>query len=108
MSDREKALAALAPREERIVINDVVFVLRELDSAADTAALRDQEDSAWKMLVRCCFTESGNPYFTDADIPVLKTRALSRNKRLVEAAMRVNGELVEPEVKPSAAAPAGG
>lgn len=108
MSDREKALAALAPREEIVELGDLRVVLRELDSAADVSSLRDGADSGWKILVRSCFSEAGELLFTDDDIPTLKKGALARNKRLLEAAMRVNGELLDPEVKPSAAAPAGG
>ena len=108
MSDREKALAALTPREDKIELGGVTFVLREIDSAADLAALRDGEDTAWKILVRSCFGESGEPLFTDADIPALKRGALARNRKLVEAAQRVNRELLDPDVKPSADAPAGG
>jgi len=103
---RTEIIAALAVREERFELAGKTLVARELASAADVAAFADNEDLAYKLLVRCVFTEAGEPVFTDEDIPALKASAKSRLAPATRAVNRVNGFDVEDSVKNSAAAPA--
>lgn len=96
-------------REERVVVNGVTFIARELPTAADVAALRDGPDYSLKILVRCVFNEDGTPAFTDEDIPDIKEKtSLFRMAPLVQAVHRANGMDSEAEVKNLEAAPISG
>jgi hypothetical protein len=96
-------------REERVVVDGVAFVARELSTAADMMALRDDPDYSLKILVRCIFMESGEPAFTDADIADMKEHtSIFKMAVLVQAVHRVNGMDAEAETKNSDAAPTGG
>lgn len=108
MTDKAALLAALAPREETVEIAGQPVVVRELQSAADTEALRDQTDAQFKFLVLCCFAPDGSPCFDMADVPTLKASARKGLAPLLAAVARVNGFDVEGAEKNSAAGPAAG
>jgi hypothetical protein len=110
MSDKakEQLFEALAPREERVEILGRALIVRELESAADTAAFLDNADMSWKMIVRCVFREDGQPMFGDDDIPRLKRTAKLRLKPLSDAVLRVNGLDVDGAEKNSGAGPGAG
>lgn len=88
---REKLLAALAAREERIEIGGDAYIVREMETAADAAAFVDEVDITYKMVVRCVFDLEGKQVFTDEDIPSLKKTAKSRFLPIFQAVQRVNG-----------------
>ena len=99
-------LEAIQPREKEITLGGRKLVVRELSGEADTSAMQDNQDLTWKLLVRCVFVaESGEPAFTDKDIPALRRGAKLRVKPLVDAVIEVNGMDIEAEAKNSAAAP---
>ena len=89
--DRAALLAALAPREETIVLGGRTLTVRELAHAADVLAMADNEDLSLKLLVRSVLGEDGEPVFSDVDIPVLRGAGLMRMKPLVDMVQRVNG-----------------
>ena len=85
------------------------FVVKELTTAADLAAIKDDPDYTYKIVVMCVFMPDGSPAFTDADIPDMKTQSsLSKMSKLFAAVHKVNGMDAEEEIKNSAAAPSGG
>lgn len=100
---REELLAALAPREEKLELGGQRLVARELESAADVEAFKDGVDFTYKLIVRCTFGEDGERAFSDEDIPALKKASNKKLGPLVKAVHRVNGLLVEDEVKNSEA-----
>lgn len=96
-------------REERVTVDGVVFVARELSTAADIQALKDDPDYSMKVLVRCVFMDDGKPAFTDADVADMKEHAsLFKMSMLMGAVHRVNGMDQEAEVKNSEAVSTGG
>lgn len=96
-------LEVLRIREEQVELGGHKLVVRELQSAADVAALADNQDLGYKLLVRCVFDEAGAPAFTDDDIPALKAGSKSRLAPLMAAVTRVNGFDSEANAKNSAA-----
>lgn len=105
---REELLTFLARREERITLGGAPLIVRELTEEDDVAALADGVDTLFKYIVRSVFDEAGAPVFTDADIPRLKQAGRVRLRELAAAVGRVNGWLMEDEVKNSAAGPSAG
>ena len=102
-------LEAIRPREKPVTLGARALVARELGCDADTSAMVDNQDLTWKLVVRCVFdAASGEPAFTDKDIPALKRGAKLRLKPVVDAVMEVNGASLEAEEKNSAAAPDSG
>ena len=96
-------------REERVTVDGVVFVAKELATAADLSALSGDPDYSLKVLVRCIFMEDGTLAFTDSDIADIKTEtSVFKMSELVKAVNRVNGMDQEAEVKNSAAVTTGG
>lgn len=109
MTSKAALLAALAPREETVEVAGLKVLVREMESAAQSERLTDPGDAFYAGMVLCCFDpESGERLFTEADIPMLKTRARKGMKLLVEAVIRVNGYNADAEIKNSDAVPAGG
>lgn len=104
----ETLKAALAAREERLEIGGIKLVVRELESAADVEALKDQVDAQYKMLVLCVFAEDGTAAFALDEIPELKKAGKATLNRLFAAVNRVNGFAAEAEAKNFEAAPSGG
>lgn len=105
---REDILAYLATREEKVMLGAREVTVRELESAADTAAFLDNTDMTWKLLVRCVLGADGNPVFSDEDIPRLKKSGKLRMVELVAAVRRVNGLAIEDAEKNSGAGPGAG
>lgn len=105
---RDELLEALAPHEESVTIGERVLTVRELESAADTEAFRDNADMSWKLLVRCVFDAAGRQVFSDADIPRLKRSGKLRLKPITDAVLRVNGYDLEAAEKNSGAGPGAG
>lgn len=105
---KDALLAALAPQEKQVTVEGVVLTVREMDSAADTEAFRDNVDMSWKLLVRCTYDADGKLVFTDEDIPRLKKSSKVKLAPLTDAVLRVNGYKAEAVEKNSAAAPSGG
>ena len=105
---KDEVLAALEPQEERVTIGQRKLVVREMISAADTEAFRDNVDMSWKLLVRCVFTEDGEQVFDDSDIPRLKKSGKLRLKPLSDAVLRVNGYDLGDAEKNSGAGPSAG
>ena len=96
-------------REERIPVDGVMFVAKELATAADLSALSDDPDYSLKVLIRCIFMEDGTPAFTDEDIPDIKAAtSVFKMSQLIQAVHRVNGMNQDAEVKNSAAVATGG
>ena len=92
-------------REENVKFGKVALVVKELDGSADNSALKDGEDTSWKILVRCVFrADNGKQAFEDKDIPALKRKSPIITAPLVNAVNRVNGFNVEEEAKNSEAA----
>jgi len=92
----------LEPAEERITFAGQQLLVRELDSLIDTAAMRDDVDTTWKLVVRCVFDPlSGAPVFTDEDIPALKRGARRKTLPLIHAVLRVCGQDIEAAEKNS-------
>lgn len=105
---KDEILSYLDPREEKLTLNGRVVIVRELASAADTTAMQDNVDMAWKLLVRCVLDEAGSQIFGDEDIARLKRTGKLKMKLLVDAVMRVNGYDVEGDEKKSGAGPRAG
>lgn len=101
-------LDAAKPAEQRVTIKGLTLVVRSLQTAADTEAMRDGIDALYKFIVRCTFDESGAAVFTDADIPALKATAKTVLAPLVNAVAEVNGFAADENEKNSAASPAAG
>ena len=96
-------------REERVLVGGVAFVARELATAADLSALKDDPDYSIKVLIRCIFMEDGTPAFTDSDVVDIKAEtSVFKMSELVRAVHRVNGMDQEAEVKNSEAVTTGG
>jgi hypothetical protein len=100
----DQLLEFLKPREEKVSLGGVTFHVKEMNGTVNTEALADGIDTTWKILVRCVFKEDGVQAFSDEDIPRLKASSKPKLVPLVNAVNRVNGFLVEEEVKNSAAA----
>ena len=100
-------LTPFARRTERVEINGVTFVCRELETAADMTALRDSPDYSYLMMIRCVFMDDGiTPAFTDADVDDIKAEtSVFRMQKLFKAVHSVNGLDAEEEAKNSEAAP---
>lgn len=104
-----KNLECFARRVEPFELNGTKFVLKELPTAADLSAMRDDPDYSMKVVVLCTFMEDGTPAFTNADIPDMKGESgLFTMMKLVAAVHRVNGMIADDEVKNSEAVPSGG
>lgn len=102
-------LEGFARRVEPFELNGTKFVLKELPTAADLSAMRDDPDYSMKVVVMCTFMEDGTPAFTNADIPDMKAESgLFKMMKLVAAVHKVNGMVEDEEVKNSSAAPSGG
>ena len=96
-------------RVDEFTIGGKKFIIKELTSASDIAALKDDKDYALKVIVRCAFTEDGAQAFTDSDIPDLRAEmSLQKLNQLFRVVSKVNGMDVEEEIKNSAAVPTGG
>jgi hypothetical protein len=92
-----------------IVIKGVKVKVRELSSAAQSEKLADPGEAFYAAMVACCLDpDTGEPIFTEADIPSLKASARRGMKALSDAVMRVNGYDTEATEKNSAAGPAAG
>lgn len=100
MSDLLKLLAA---REERVTLQGVTLLVREVAAAADVSALANADDMIFKLIIACTFVESGDPAFTLDDMPRLKSASNVRLQPLMAAVLRVNGMDIEAEAKNSAA-----
>ena len=103
-------LECFARRVEPFELNGMKFVLKELPTAADLSAMKDDPDYSMKVVVMCTFMEDGvTPAFTLADIPDMKGESgLFKMMKLVAAVHKVNGMVEDEEVKNSSAAPSGG
>jgi len=96
----------LKPQEERVKFGSLTVVVRELATLEDFTALGSSgADGVYLGLVRCVFTEKGEPVFAEADLPKLKASSKVKLLPLMQAMNRVNGLDIEGEVKNSEAAP---
>jgi hypothetical protein len=99
----------LTPREEEIELAGRAIIVREIGSAADVNAFREQQDHFEKFIVRSCFDKAtGEPVFTDEHIPMIKRAPAIKTRALRLAVARVNGLLAEEELKNSDAGPSAG
>lgn len=106
---KEELAKYIAPREERLTFGGVKLVVRELGTAADGLAFKTSGDTEQKFIVRCVFIdETGEPAFSDEDIPALKLASRLKMLPVIEAVNRVMGFDLAEEVKNSAAAPSAG
>lgn len=109
MTTRDEVLAAAEAQEETVAIGGKAVLVRELDCAADLVGLQEDKDQKLKLLIRCAFDpDSGEPLFTEADIPALKRRSSAKMQPLLKAVLRVNGLWAEAEEKKSPAGPSAG
>lgn len=103
---RADLLAAIKPREEPVTLGPHKLVVRELAIAADVVALQDNVDMTYKLAVRCVLdAATGEPIWTDEDIPALKAGAKFAMLPVMEAVQRVNGLSIEDNEKKSEASP---
>lgn len=96
-------LQLLQAREERVTLEGVTLLVREVPAAADTAAFLQEGDFIFKLLVASTFNEAGAAAFTYEQVPALKNASKLKLRPLLEAVLRVNGLDAEVEVKNSAA-----
>lgn len=96
-------LQLLAAREERVTLEGVELVVREVEAAADTAAFIEPGDFVWKLVVASTFDANGKPAFSYEQVPGLKAASKLKLAPLVAAVLRVNGRDIEAEAKNSEA-----
>ena len=103
-------LTAFLRRSEEVEVNGAKFIVRELPTAADMTAMRDNADHSYLLLIGCVFCEDGiTPAFSASDIPDIKEQtSVFRMEKLYRAVHRVNGLDAEAEVKNSEAVPTSG
>jgi hypothetical protein len=104
-------LEFIKTREEVVAWAGRKVVVRELSAAADLGVDPEKgkanpQEIYWRMVVRSVFTESGDPVFTDEDIPALRAASQRKLEDLLVAVNKVNGQDLAAEVKNSDAVPA--
>jgi hypothetical protein len=81
----------LAPQCETLVVRGQSFEIRELEFAADVNKFRDSEDGMLHLLIACVYKASGDPLWSDADLPLMKKLSKPSMNKFIAAALRVNG-----------------
>lgn len=101
-------LQLLKTREERVTLEGVELIVREVQAAADTVAFTEPGDFIFKLVVASTFAADGSPAFTYDQVPALKAASKLKLAPLIAAALRVNGRDIEAEAKNSEADPGSG
>lgn len=101
----DSIIAALAPREERITFEGHNLIVREVETAADTAVFQAEGDFLFKFVVASVLDEHGERVFTADHIPALRKLAKTRFLPLIKVVTRVNGLDGDEAEKNSGASP---
>lgn len=103
-------VALFSRTSEAVEVAGQKFVVRQVARASDLRSDSDDKDWNYRLIVKCTFTEAGEPAFSDEDIPALMSDEVSELNLLplLKAVLRVNHLDVEERAKNSDAAPSGG
>ena len=97
----KEILDAIKRREETVVLGGVKLIVRELAQSSDLSGLQGSEDLSYRLVMLSTYTEDGALAFNEADLDAIKSGARSKLTPLFLAAARVNGMVVEDNVKNS-------
>jgi len=89
----------LQPATEEVVIGTKKIIMTEVPIEYDATLFYVPEVGNLNLLVACARDEQGEPVFTQEDVPKLKKMGSVKMRKLLTAALRVNGYWLEDNEK---------